>query len=159
MFPVVYMSDWGLVSDVEPNLVEYDADGTAKQVDVVIEVPDASLLRGVDCLADVYAGSFVYVDSLSMARNALADSYATSNVIGLVESKSSPTKCDIRVSGISSAIYSGLDPSVDYYLSNTTPGALSELVPTTPGHIKLRLGQAFGAEKFLFMRGERVVSL
>lgn len=159
VFPVVPMSEWALLSDVIPNLAEYNANNTARQIDVVIEVPDSSLLRNVDCAADVYVGSFVYIDSLGVARNALADQYNTSNVIGLVENKPSSLLCDVRVSGLSASLFTGLDVAVDYYLSDTTPGGLSAVVPTISGHIKIRLGQAFGTEKFLFMKGERLVRL
>jgi hypothetical protein len=159
VFPVVPMSDWEFVSDVEPSLAQYNAGGTANSIEVVVSVPDASIIKDVDCLSDVFLGAFVYIDSLGVARNAIADSLATSNVVGLVEAKSSSEKCDIRFNGLSLSIYSGLDTSLDYFLSDVNPGQLSETVPTTSGHIKLRLGQSFGNDKFLFMKGERVVRL
>jgi len=158
-FPVVPMSEWDALSDVEPSLSEYDKNNTASQIEVRVDVPDASLLKDVDCEASVYVGSFVYVDSGSLARNALADTYNTSNVVGLVEAKSSSTKCDIRFNGLSGPIYSGLNPAEDYYLSDTTPGEISSTVSTTSGHIKIRVGQSFGQDKFLFVKGERVVRL
>jgi hypothetical protein len=155
----VPMSEWDLLNNVNPDLSSYLGDGLADTVDVFIDLPDSSLLKNVSCLPDVYVGSFVIINSSEIAENALADEYLNSNVIGLVESKSSPTVCDIRVSGISSGIFSALDTSLDYYLSDSIPGGFSAAVPTTSGHIKLKLGQAFGTTKFLFSKGERVVRL
>lgn len=155
----VPMSEWDLLNNVTPDMASYLGDGLSDTVDVFIDLPDSSLLKDVACLSSVYVGAFVIINSSEIAENALADQYSNSNVIGLVESKSSATICDIRVSGISSAIFSSLDTSLDYYLSDSVPGGLSATVPTTSGHIKLKLGQAFGTTKFLFSKGERVVRL
>lgn len=157
--PRVPMSEWALLSDVEPSLDDYLGDGTPEEVDVIVDFPDTSILKDVDCDPSVFVGAFVIINSVEVAVNALANNYNTSNVIGLVESKSSSTKCDIRVSGISSAIYVGLNSSLDYYLSNVNPGELSPTVPTTSGHVKVKLGQSFGTTKFLFAKGERLVRL
>ena len=157
--PRVPMSEWALLSDVEPSLDDYLGDGTPEEVDVIVDFPDTSILKDVDCDPSVFVGAFVIINSVEVAVNALADNYNTSNVIGLVESKSSSTKCDIRVSGISSSIYIGLNSSLDYYLSNVNPGELSSTVPTTSGHVKVKLGQSFGTTKFLFAKGERLVRL
>jgi hypothetical protein len=155
----VPIEEWNLLEDVEPNMAEYLGDGTSDTVDVFIDVPDSSLLKNVTCLSDVYVGSFVIINPSEVAENAMADSYSTSNVIGIVEVKHSSTLCDIRVSGISSDIFSGLDPALDYYLSDTVAGGISSSVPTISGHVKLKLGQSFGTNKFLFSKGERVVRL
>lgn len=154
----VPIAEWNPLSAVEPNMLDYLGDGSSDVVDVFVDVPDASILRDVDCANDVFVGAFVYIDSSEMARNAKADSYNTSNVIGIVESKTG-AKCNIRVSGISAPIFVGLNPELDYFLSDSVAGTLSNTVPTTSGHIKLKLGQSFGSTKFLFQKGERVVRL
>ena len=63
------------------------------------------------------------------------------------------------MSGVSLPIYSGLNADYDYFLSDTVAGQLTDTVPTTSGHIKIKLGQAFGTDKFVMAKGERVVRL
>jgi len=155
----VTINEWNPLSNVEPNMLDYQGNGVSDEIEVYVDVPDSSILRDISCDPSVYVGAFVIIDSSEVARNAIADSYNNSNVVGLVESKESSTKCTVRVSGISSAIYTGLDPSLDYFLSDSVAGQLSSTVPTTSGHIKLKLGQSFGTNKFLFLKGERVVRL
>lgn len=142
------------------------------------------LLEDVACDASVFVGSAVRIDTSSLAPvmmsdwptlsvlpilnvndfvpravNALADSYANSNVIGIVESKSSSTLCDIRVSGVSAENYLGLDPSEEYYLSDTNAGVLVTIysAPQDPGTVMVKIGQPFSSKKLLYQRGERIV--
>lgn len=115
------------------------------------------VIQNVTCDNSVYVGSAVRLDSLGVAYNALADSLANSNVIGIVESKSSATVCNVRVLGVSEAIYSGLDVTKIYYLSDVTPGLITTSVPTVTGHVKLLLGQPRSATEFLIAKGERTV--
>ena len=154
----VPISEWDTMAEVLPNMSDFMGDGSSDIVDVYIDTPDSSVLRDVNCANDVFVGAFVYIDSSEIARNAIASAYGTSNVIGLVESITG-TKCNIRVSGISASIFTGLNPELDYFLSDSVAGTLSAAVPTTSGHIKLKLGQSFGSTKFLFQKGERVVRL
>lgn len=153
------ISKWLHLEDVEPDIASYAGDGVSDTVDVYIEIPDSSLLQNIDCDLSVAVGNFVIVDEIGIARNAIANSYSTSNVIGLVELKPSGEKCHVRVAGLSSEIFDDLDPALDYYLSDTTPGKLSVTVPSASGHVKLKLGQAFGSKRFLIQKGERVVRL
>jgi hypothetical protein len=153
----VPISEWNTLSEVEPSIGRYLGNNPGDTVDVYIELPDSSLLQNIDCLPDVEVGNFVIIDEWDIARNAMANSYLTSNVIGLVESKSANTKCHIRVGGLSKSIYQNLNPELDYYLSDVDAGKISATVPTTSGHIKLKLGQSFGTRRFLFQKGERVV--
>ena len=118
---------------------------------------DATLIKGVNCSPDVYVGSFVRMTEAEVIVNALADTYANSNVLGLVVGKESETVCDVRVSGVSNEIFTSLDTTVDCYLSATVPGGMSPLVPTGVGEVKLKLGQSFGERKFLLQKGERAV--
>ena len=158
--PNVSMVDWEFLSDVEPSLSDYAGNpAELDKVNVFIEFIDPSIILDVTCSTDVYVGSFVRMDSFGVAVNALADGFANSNVIGLVEEKTAPDKCVIRVSGRSKNIYSGLDPTADYYLSDTVAGGIQTAVPTTSGHIRLRVGQPFSSASFLVSKGERVERL
>ncbi len=151
------MDEWALLSDVD-NVATYNP-GNDHSVVVDISPPDPSIIKNTPCDNTVYVGSFVRVNSSGVAINAIANDYDNSNVIGIVENKNTLFNCDIRISGITSPIFSALDTTKDYYLSNTVSGAMTETIPTTTGHIKLKLGQAFSDTKFLFSKGERVVRL
>ena len=91
------------------------------------------------------------------AQNAIATSINTSNVLGFVESKTSPTLCNVRVSGRTGENFSGLDVTKDYYLSASNAGEIDTVVPTTAGHVKIRLGQPITSTRFVYLKGEPVV--
>lgn len=118
-----------------------------------------TVLRGVDCDASVYVGAVVRVSG-GVAFNAIADSLANSNMIGIVESKGSSVTCDIRVSGVTAnTIFSGLDETKEYYLSATVEGEVTLLPPTTSGSVLLKIGQPFDSESMLVSKGIRTVRL
>lgn len=117
------------------------------------------VLTNVPCLASVYVGAAVRMDSGGTAQNAIADSIANSNVIGIVENKPSSTTCNIRVLGVSDAIFAGLDVTKEYYLSDAVAGELSTSIPTASGSVVLRVGQPFSATEFLMNKGQQVVRL
>jgi len=114
-------------------------------------------ISNVPCETAASVGDWVAMDVTGTAYRALADSFANSNVLGLVEEKASATSCTIRVSGVSLALFSGLDPSYEYFLSDTTPGGMSIAPPTGSGHVILRVGQPFSATTFFVSRGQRLV--
>lgn len=127
-------------------LVEVDNIGGANIV--LIDVPCESLSA---------VGDFVRMNSSGVAVRALADTYENSNVIGLIESKSTTTICNVRVQGVSPEIFTSLDVTKEYYLSDIDPGKMSTSVPITTGHIKLKLGQPFSVSQFLMNKGERLI--
>ena len=142
------------------------------------------LITNIDCESDVYVGAAVYMKQstpvasvmtdwstlsgvttmdfttyVSLAANALANDYVSTNVIGLVESKESATKCTIRISGITATNYFSLDVVDEYYLSDVTPGGIviTENAPTATGHVLLKIGQPINYSQMLYQRGERIV--
>jgi hypothetical protein len=116
------------------------------------------LLKNVTCDASVYIGSFVYIEDITfIAKNARADAYSTSNVIGLCESKTTTTLCNIRVLGTSSELFIGLDVTREYFLSDAIAGGLTITAPTAHNHVMLKLGQPFTDKKFLVLKGSRVI--
>ena len=115
-----------------------------------------AVLKGLTCEAAVQVGDAVRIEG-GIVKQALADAIAHSNVLGLVESKETLTICSVRVSGVTADNYTGLDESLDYYLSATTPGALTTTAPSSPGQILLRLGQPYDAQRLVFVRGTRVI--
>lgn len=115
-------------------------------------------IKNVTCDASVFVGAFVRMTAGSTAVNALADSDANANVIGVVYEKPSSTLCHIRVQGVTESIFTGLDVSKEYFLSQTTPGDMTTTVPPSgSGYIRLILGQPFSATEFLVNKGERTV--
>ena len=97
--------------------------------------------------------------STTLAANALADTYANSNVLGICINKPSANLCDIRLSGSTADIFTGLDVTEEYYLSDTVPGEIVKTpdAPTDPGTVLLKIGQPYSDLKFVVFKGERIV--
>jgi len=117
------------------------------------------VIANVPCEGSVYIAAAVVMQANGTAKNALADSLANSNVIGTVESKPTVNTCNIRVLGITPGIFTGLDVSKEYYLSDGTPGLVTTTIPTASGHVVLKLGQPYSATEFLMSKGQRTVRL
>ena len=48
--PVVPISEWNLLSDVEPSMDAYPGQGgNPEEVDVLVEVPDSSIIKNITC--------------------------------------------------------------------------------------------------------------
>lgn len=116
----------------------------------------SGLLSGVPCDPSVVAGDFVRMES-GTAVKASAESIDTSNVLGLVEQVTEDALCSIRVSGISSSVFSGLDTAHDYYLSETSPGQITTVVPVSAGRVVLKLGQPYDATRLIILKGSRII--
>ena len=116
-------------------------------------------IPNVDCLPSVYVGAVVRMNTSGIAENALADTFDNSNMIGVVISKEATDECTIRVIGVTGTIFVGLDPTKEYYLSDTIPGGIQTTVPTTSGHVVLRIGQPFSSDRMMVIKGQRTVRL
>lgn len=158
------------------------SDGTR----ITVTVPgggDSAYLQLMDCEPDVYVGAAVRIKkeaeveammsdwptlmSLVMlsdittydklASNALADNLQNSNVIGIVESKPSPTTCYVRIWGPTPSFYLGLNVEDEYYLSDTIPGLIvpSGAMPTASGSFIVKIGQPLTENRLIYIRGER----
>jgi len=117
------------------------------------------VIDNVTCDPTVYVGAAVRMTAIGTAVNALADGIANSNVIGIVESKANSVTCSIRVSGTTTDIFTGLDVTKMYYLSDVTAGLVTTIIPVTTGHVMLQLGQPFSDKSFLFMKGTRTTRI
>jgi hypothetical protein len=115
------------------------------------------VLQNVACDSSVYIGAWVRMDGTGTAFNAIASSSATANIIGICESKSSATLCNIRVGGVSLALYAGLDPTKDYFLSPSVAGGMQTTPPSASGQVMIKLGQPFSATQFLPLKGPLVI--
>jgi len=115
------------------------------------------VLSDIACDPSVYIKAAVRMQS-GIAYNAQADVLANSNVIGIVESKGSSTLCNIRVLGVTVGdIFTGLDETKEYYLSETVAGGLSVLPPVASGSVVLRIGQPFDSTNMLVIKGVRTI--
>lgn len=113
------------------------------------------VLSSQPCSEEVEIGDWVRWDGANLIP-ALADSLLNANVFGLVESKASDTLCTVRVGGVSSSLFSGLDNSKLYFLSDQQAGEMTQQgvnIPTDPGHIVLVLGKPVDEERFLVSVG------
>lgn len=115
-----------------------------------------AVVYNVTCDPSVYTGAAVRMNG-GIAYNALANSFATSNVLGLVEEKPSATSANVRLFGVSKENYLGLDETREYYLSDTIAGGVTTVAPTLPGHVILRVGQPFSGTQMVVDKGIRII--
>jgi len=116
---------------------------------------DSGVLKDIPCLASVAIGEAVRMVS-GTAEEAIATSAAGANVMGVVQAKSSSVLCDIRVSGVTSSIFAGLDDTKAYFLSDITAGLLTTTPPTAAGSVIIRVGNPFDGTKMLVNKGIRI---
>ncbi len=107
--------------------------------------------------------SVIVTDAVKMvagvAYQAQADAVGNSNLIGIVQSKSSSVLCDIRVTGITPPIFTGLDETKEYYLSTSTAGlVVDETIATGgAGSVIIRVGQPFSSTEMFVSKGMRII--
>jgi len=122
-------------------------------------IDSRNVLFNVPCNSSVFVGAAVRMSS-GAAINAIADSIANSNVIGVVEAKASLNQCDIRVGGVTTGnIFSGLDETKEYFLSDSIAGDLTTIPPLASTHIILRVGQPYDDQNLLVIKGTRIIRL
>jgi hypothetical protein len=112
------------------------------------------VLVDVPCEASVYVGAVVIMKAIGEAKNALADNISNANVLGICESKSSATVCNVRVLGKSESIFTSLDVTKEYFLSPTVPGAIQTTIPTNVGEVVVKIGQPFSATSMVVLKGQ-----
>lgn len=122
-----------------------------------IEASDTSVILNLVCLTDVFIGAVVSFNISGVAINAIATNSNDSNIIGVVEAKPTTTTCNVRVDGISSALYSSLDPQKTYYLSDTSAGNITTTVPTTSGSYIVPVGRPIGTTKLAVQIQARMI--
>jgi hypothetical protein len=158
-FRFIFIFDNGNV--IETNDIELPVLNNAISQYVLLQntesVSSEIVISNIVCDPTVYVGAAVRMLSDGSCVNALADTYGNANVIGICQSKSSTTLCNVRVMGVLPELYAGLDVTKEYYLSDTVPGGIADTFPDTTGHIKLKLGQPFTTTRLFVFKGERVV--
>lgn len=115
-----------------------------------------------DELVTLYRGTPVYQSASNKIKKAKADNIITKNVIGFVSDESIPSSsiglinCSLDQNastleweGIVNNI-GGLVPQTMYYLSSTSAGYMTEVMPNTVGHFICELGYALTSTRFIF---------
>ena len=112
---------------------------------------DPNLVAAVACNTSVFVGAPVRMSGAT-AVNAIATSYSGANFIGICVNKPTDSTCDVRVGGITSAIYSGLTINADQLLSDRSAGFINE-TQVGSGNISLRVGTAFDSQRVIIFKG------
>jgi hypothetical protein len=99
-----------------------------------------NIIEGLTCDSSVSIGNVVRING-STVVNAQADSVTNSLVIGICTAKDSSTVCTVQVTGFTNNIFVGLSVGNIYFLSDSTPGAISTIEPISPGSIVLQIGR------------------
>jgi hypothetical protein len=118
------------------------------------------LLQNVVCDASVSIGDWVRLDATFIAVKAQADSLDNAHVFGLCEEKTTATAAVVRVAGVTSSLFIGLDPTKTYHLSEITAGAMDKQginVPIVSGSVIIHLGRPLSSTRFIVNIGERIL--
>lgn len=120
--------------------------------DITINAKDSSVLESIACDASVSVGDVVRISGGTVVT-AQADSLGNSQFVGIVEAKATSVLCDVRVSGVSPAIYAGLTIGAAYFLDPTTPGAITTSPPTGSSEVVVRVGHSIAADRLALAKG------
>lgn len=116
-----------------------------------------NVIENATCDSSVLIGNVVRMDvSSGSVHNALASNITNANVIGICISKSSATTCNVQITGVTSGVFSSLDLSKNYFLSDSTPGALTTSPPTAAGSIVLIVGKPYTTTRFIIHLGNPI---
>ena len=111
-------------------------------------VPNA-VLDNVPCDSTVAIGDVVRATLAGEVVRAEANDISTALVLGVCESKTSAVLCSVRLSGLSKPVFSGLDVTKTYFLSDSIPGALTTVAPSASGSVVVKIGQPFSASALI----------
>lgn len=97
-------------------------------------------IESITCDASVAVGNWVRLSGTTII-NALANNQTNAKVIGVCTSKSDPTTCDVQVTGFTDDIFAGLSANTPYFLSDSSPGAMTTTPPSASGSVVQQLGK------------------
>lgn len=104
------------------------------------------------------AGDYVYIDSAGDLMKADANAVAKAAVGFVLAGVTAPAAATVYFEGTNTAL-SGLTPGTRYFLSATTPGGVSAIVPTGSGDIVQSLGIAISATALPFEASDPMVRI
>lgn len=129
--------------------------------DIIAQINDES--------GTIVCGTPVYNDAAGGVKKAKADATGTSKMVGLVYDATILTTIsgNIAVGGILTltttqwdAVFGttgGLTFNTDYFLSDATAGLGSTTVPSTVGHLVVRIGRALSTTDLLLQIGQPIL--
>lgn len=118
------------------------------QADVVVSGSGSVPTILVSCTTSEAVNDAVYVTGTDAVARANAASIVTLPAIGLILSKPTTTSAIVQLSGVFAG-FMGLTPGATYFLSATTPGAVTTTAPSTTGTFVQRIGVAEDANTIL----------
>ena len=130
--------------DNASNNLDFVADNVQ---DAIEETAFLTHLREHLCDSAVAVGDAVYLDGGTLEK-ADASAFSTSGVLGIVIKKVTSTTCNVVKFGRTGPIFSGLDVTKEYFLSSTTPGAITSTFPSGDEEVVIRVGRPLDSENF-----------
>jgi hypothetical protein len=127
------------------NSIAIVADPVTRTIDISSGGASGNTLTAV-CDATVFVGAAVVSDGTKLI-NALADGSTSPRVLGIVVSKTNATTCVVRFSGLSEPIFSSLDITKPYFLSDILPGVLTTIPITSNGHFHVKVLDPYNSQR------------
>jgi len=106
-----------------------------------VETAARTVIPNITCDSLINIGDWVRIDASGEAVLAQADTSSNGRVVGVVESKPSTVLANILISGVSFPIFIGLDPTKEYFLSESVAGTIQDTQPASSGNIIASVGK------------------
>jgi len=115
----------------------------------------SQLTETVSCDTTVAVGDVVKSNGIKCLK-AQANNFSNSNAVGIVQSKPSASTAVIIFSGLTDAIFVGLDADKDYFLSAATAGGLTNVPPSGDEQVVAVIGRPISSTRFMVNIGLRM---
>jgi len=120
-------------------------------------IPRIEVLEGEwNCTVAEQIGDVVFESAADTVRQANAASTATMPAVGVIILKPTATTCIIAKAG-EVALFAGLMVGQEYYVSETTPGDITQDIPTGSGEVVHYVGKAKNTTTLLIDLGQPTV--
>ena len=140
------------------------ASSVRTKLNSVIGVVNSRGLIAAEAAVNVSAGQAVYITAASLAALASATTLVASHVAGLVAADTvSGVAAEIKRDTLTLADWTAvtgttnLTPGAVYYLSTTTPGALTTTAPDSTDNVLVRVGVASAADTLSIQIGTPII--
>jgi hypothetical protein len=111
-------------------------------------IPNIEVIEAqYSCTVAEQVRDVVFEAAANFVRQANASVAGNMPAVGIVISKPTPTTCILAQSGEIPG-YSGLSPGTPYFVSNSVPGAITSVAPSSSGHFVQRVGYAKNGTTF-----------
>lgn len=151
--------DWRQTKSIPSSVPTHNHDGVYAEADHTHEDLGGGATTAITASEDLAAGDFVNVwndagtAKVRKADGSVDEVYADGYVAAATTSGNSAT---VYLDGINDQL-SGLTPGTRMFLSDTTPGGLTDTPPTTSGSVVQYVGKALSATELAFEPGEAIL--